>query len=330
MSPAGGVAEWSKATVLKTVGRKPRGFESLLLLNLNPAAAQRQSTRATAMSRSTGRHRRELAALRPGTNAASSGPGLRIGFLAASSLALLGCPNPNTYTTPRTIGSGHFQASVAVEAEGAYTPAAPSLDVPSSESKTEPMAPTCTFRLGLGDAWEIGARIGNMSSAGGDLKWNFLRSRRIDLALDPAFQVSLIRPTNDSGSPTTFSFYHLPLLVGVNLSRRASLVFTPGVTWGFASGGSVRFTNGLRGANDTSTGALGRFGVGADLRMVPGVTFHPEITFLRDLGSRDYPATLLYMAGIGFIFGAVPNYDDVGGGPPPGPPPAELAPPSTM
>ena len=28
----GGVAEWSKATVLKTVGRKLRGFESLLLL----------------------------------------------------------------------------------------------------------------------------------------------------------------------------------------------------------------------------------------------------------------------------------------------------------
>jgi hypothetical protein len=30
----GGVAEWSKATVLKTVGRKLRGFESLLLLKL--------------------------------------------------------------------------------------------------------------------------------------------------------------------------------------------------------------------------------------------------------------------------------------------------------
>jgi hypothetical protein len=29
----GGVAEWSKATVLKTVARKRRGFESLLLLN---------------------------------------------------------------------------------------------------------------------------------------------------------------------------------------------------------------------------------------------------------------------------------------------------------
>ena len=30
----GGVAEWSKATVLKTVARKRRGFESLLLLSL--------------------------------------------------------------------------------------------------------------------------------------------------------------------------------------------------------------------------------------------------------------------------------------------------------
>jgi hypothetical protein len=30
--PRGGVAEWPKATVLKTVARKRRGFESLLLL----------------------------------------------------------------------------------------------------------------------------------------------------------------------------------------------------------------------------------------------------------------------------------------------------------
>jgi hypothetical protein len=31
---SGGVAEWFKATVLKTVARKRRGFESLLLLDV--------------------------------------------------------------------------------------------------------------------------------------------------------------------------------------------------------------------------------------------------------------------------------------------------------
>ena len=38
--PPGGVAEWSKATVLKTVARKRRGFESLLLLKLPPPVSE--------------------------------------------------------------------------------------------------------------------------------------------------------------------------------------------------------------------------------------------------------------------------------------------------
>jgi hypothetical protein len=182
--------------------------------------------------------------------------------------------------------------------------------------------PTYTLRLGLGQSWEIGARIGNLSSLGGDFKWNFLRSSRIDLAIDPAFQVYEVTPNDSNGISTTFSFYHVPLLVGVNLSRRASLVFTPGVSWGFASGGSERFTNGLHDGSNTSTGALGRFGVGVDLRMWPGVALHPEVTFLRRLGASDYPKTILYVVGLGINFGAMPNYDDVNGDPPPAPPPA--------
>ncbi len=196
--------------------------------------------------------------------------GLRIGFLAASFLVLVGCVNPNTYTTPRTIGAWHFQNSIALEAEGAYTPAAPSTGVPAAEGGSDLVPPTYTLRLGLGHSWEIGARIGNLSSLGGDLKWNFLRSSRIDLAIDPAFQVYEVTGNDSNGISTTFSFYHVPLLVGVNLSRRASLVFTPGVSWGFASGGSERFTNGLHDGSNTSTGALGRFGVGVDLRMLAG------------------------------------------------------------
>ena len=248
--------------------------------------------------------------------------GLRIGFLAASFLGLVGCANPNTYTTPRTIGAWHFQNSIALEAAGAYTPAAPSIDVPAAESETDLVPPTYTLRLGLGRSWEIGARIGNLSSLGGDLKWNFLRSSLIDLAIDPAFQVYEVTPNDSNGISTTFSFYHVPLLVGVNLSRRASLVFTPGVSWGFASGGSERFTNGLHDGSNTSTGALGRFGVGVDLRMWPGVALHPEVTFLRRLGSSDYPKTILYVVGLGINFGAMPNYDDLNGDPPPAPPPA--------
>jgi hypothetical protein len=117
----------------------------------------------------------------------------------------------------------------------------------------------------------------------------------------------------------------VPVLVGLNVSRAVSLVFTPGVTWGFVSGGLTSNSSGTQQASAT-TGALGRFGLGADFRITPGFALHPEITFLRGLGSEN---TIIYMAGLGLNFGAMPNYDDVGGEPPPpaAPPPGYYPPP---
>ena len=171
---------------------------------------------------------------------------LRIGFLAASSLVLFGCPNPNTYTTPRTIGSGHLQGSAAVETWGFYIPTTSASYAPAERSAIYLVPPTFTLRLGLGASWEIAARASNMSSLGGDIKWNFLKSSGIDLAIDPAYQIYQISETDGSGTnqTQTFSYLNVPLLVGVNLSRTVSLVFTPGATWGFASSGKIRFTNG--------------------------------------------------------------------------------------
>ena len=160
---------------------------------------------------------------------------LRIGFLAASSMVLFGCPNPNTYTTPRTIGMGHLQGSAAVETWGFYIPTTSASYAPAERSAIYLVPPTFTLRLGLGASWEIGARASNMSSLGGDIKWNFLKSSRIDLAIDPAYQIYQVSETDGSGTDQThFSYLNVPLLVGVNLSRTVSLLFTPGATWGFS------------------------------------------------------------------------------------------------
>jgi len=231
--------------------------------------------------------------------------------LAASALLLFGCPNPNTYTTPRTIGSRHFQGSAALEVWGLYVPATSTATGRSAQYLTNP---TLSLRLGLGDAWESGARIGNMSSLGGDLKWNFLRSRRIDLAIDPAFQV-MDDFTALGGNGQIFTYVHVPLLVGVNLTRAASLVFTPGLSWGFTSSGALRFTDGPD--QGTRTGTIERLGIGADFRVRPGFALHPEITLLRAVGGDDR-IQYFYVAGLGFNFGAMPNYDDVGGSAAPG------------
>jgi hypothetical protein len=236
---------------------------------------------------------------------------LRIGFLAAGALVLLGCPNPNTYTTPRTIGSGHFQGSAAVEGWG-YIPTTSANYTPQERSGIYPAPPTFSLRLGLGNSWEIGARLGNLTSLGGDIKWNFLKSRKIDLAIDPAFQIYELSADDGSGKNQTFTYLHVPLLVGVNLSRTVSLVFTPGATWGFTSAGMIRFTDGPN--QGTTTGAIARFGVGADFRIMPGFALHPELTLLRGLGGDE---RIIYIAGLGFNFGAMPNYDDVGADPPP-------------
>jgi hypothetical protein len=251
-----------------------------------------------------------------------AGFGLRIGLLVACPLVLLtGCPNPNTYTTPRTIGSGNIQHSLAAEAWGFSIPTSNAYSTGETLSGTFPTLPTYTLRIGLGDQFEIAARLANMSSLGGDLKWNFLRSGTLDLAIDPGFQYFRLSVSDNSYNGTStlsVSYAHLPILVGVNLSRSVSLVFTPGITWGFASATASSGTSGQDQASAT-TGAIGRFGIGADFRMTSSFALHPEITFLRGLGTDQ---TILYMFGLGFNFGAMPNYDDVGGGPPPAPPPS--------
>jgi len=207
---------------------------------------------------------------------ARAGFALRIGFLAAGSLVLFGCPNPNTYTTPRTIGSGNFQHSLAAEAWGFSIPTSQA-NYASGEtlSATFPTLPTYTLRIGIGDSWEIGARVANMTSLGTDVKWNFLKSSGIDLAIDPAFQIFQLSASDGSGTDETLrvAYLHVPILVGVNLSRTVSLVFTPGVTWGFVSGTATSTNNGTDQASAT-TGAIGRFGLGVDFRLTPGFALH--------------------------------------------------------
>jgi hypothetical protein len=235
-------------------------------------------------------------------------------------LFLTGCPNPNTYTTPRTIGSGNIQHSLAAEAWGFSIPAGTAYSSSETLSGTFPTLPTYTLRIGLGDSWEIAARLANMSSLGGEIKWNFLRSGALDLAIDPSIQYFRLSVNDASNTTTSLSvgYLHVPILVGINLSRSVTLVATPGVTYGFASASASSTTSGTDQASAT-TGAIARFGIGFDFRMSSSFALHPEITFLRGLGTDQ---TILYMFGLGFNFGAMPNYDDVGGGPPPAPPPS--------
>ncbi len=250
---------------------------------------------------------------------------LRLAVLGPLALVCLGCPNPQTYTTPRTVGSGNFSHSIAAEGWGFSVPTTDSAGTTTTVTGTIPTFPTYTLRIGISDQFEIGARIANMSSLGVDLKFNFLRSPLFDLAIDPAAQVFAIGSSDSStgsSSSVRVVYLHAPVLAGINLSRGFSLVLAPGVTYGIVSG-TVSSSEGRDSASAT-TGVIGRFGVGFDIRVSPGFAVHPEITFLRTFSSD---ATMIYMVGVGFNFGTLPTYDDVGGGATPPPPPPPGAPP---
>jgi hypothetical protein len=249
---------------------------------------------------------------------------LRFALLGALATFCLGCPNPNTYTTPRTVGSGRISHSIAAEAWGFSVPGTNANGGATTLTGTLPTFPTYTLRVGIGDYAEIGARLANASSLGADFKLNFVRTPFLDVAIDPAGQIfQMTETSNGASSSVSIMYLHAPLLVGLNLSRNFSLVLAPGVTYGFASA-NVISGSGQDQASGT-TGAMGRMGFGFDIRMSPNFAMHPEITFLRTFESS---ATTLYILGIGFNFGAVPNYDDVGGGPPPATaPPAGYYPP---
>jgi len=246
-------------------------------------------------------------------------------------LLLTGCPNPNTYSTPRTAGHGKINHSIALESWG-YRFKDP--DSGASVSGMVPTFPTYVLRIGLGDQFEIGGRLANFSSVGADLKWNFLRSRGFDMAIDPgiqAFKLS-VSSTDGSGNSANSSvgvtYLHVPLLLGLNVSRNVTLMATPGFMWSIATG-SASTSDGSNAAA-TTTGGFGRLGLGVDLRISSGFGLHPEVTFLHAFNDAG---TTIYLLGIGFNFGGLPSYADLDenpAAPPPGayqPPPPGYPPP---
>ncbi|MFO0679874.1 MAG: hypothetical protein U0169_25345 [Polyangiaceae bacterium] len=209
---------------------------------------------------------------------------------------LAGCPSPGSYGTPRTVPRGRVAHTLAVEvvhAEDVTTKNVPF-------ARTFPSTPTYVLRAGLWDRGELGLRLAHLSSLGADLKWNFLRTYRFDMAIDPGAQI-FVTPT--SGNAAVTGYVHVPLLFGINVSRRVSFVPTFGVTVSASSlkaGGESTF------AAATDTGALGRAGLGVNLRVRPTFALHPEVTVLR---SFDATGRTFVLAGLGVSFGHLPDYD---------------------
>jgi hypothetical protein len=230
--------------------------------------------------------------------------GIRMGAICATAALCTGCPNPNTYGTPRTTPTGTIQHSVAAEAFGF---SGHDVETNTDSGGVIPTVPTYTLRVGVADSVDIGARIANLTSIGADVKWNFIKSEVFDMAIDPSFQFFHLS-TSSAGADSSFSVLYLngPLMFGINLGDSVSIVPTLGVTYGWASA-SVASDNERESASG-STGLMFRPGLGFDFRISERFALHPEVTFLRTLKGSDEDSATLYMFGLGFNFGSLPKF----------------------
>jgi hypothetical protein len=215
------------------------------------------------------------------------------------------CPNPNTYTTPRTVEKGRVSHSIAAEGIGLRTTTSE-----GSASASFPTFPSYAARIGLADRWELGVRLTNLSSVGADAKYNPVRTEFFDLALDPGAQVfwmSSGSSTSDDGTQAEsifIGYLHAPLLVGFNMGDSVSLVLSPGASVALVSG-SFETSEDAQDAAFTRGGFFGRVGAGFDFRLLDNFALHPEVTFLDDFRNDS---TVVYVFGLGFNFGALPRF----------------------
>jgi hypothetical protein len=219
---------------------------------------------------------------------------------AGLALLLCGCPNPNTYTVPRTLDPGEMQATLSPELFAYhYTSNTRSL------TGVTPTAPSFGMRYGLSDGVELGGRLSSMASPVVDAKIRLVRGV-VDVAIDPGAQLLYLYV---NGSSETEFLLHLygPVLVGINLSPSVTLVASPGVGYGLATSRLDTSTSPAEIAAG-ATGFTGRIGFGVDIRTGRRSAVHPEITVMRVF---DGAQTIMGVLGLGLNMGAMPDYSDL-------------------
>ena len=242
--------------------------------------------------------------------------GIRLAFIGVAAALCTGCPNPNTYGTPRTTPVGKISHTVAAEgfryAVGVPRTTTDAAGNPTTttveNSATLPNAPTYQLRVGVLDSLDIGARISNMTSFGADVKWNFIKSDMFDLAIDPGFQVFHIGASSGGTSSSFTEFYgHAPLILGINVADSVTIVPTVGVTYGLSSA-STTSTEADSSAAASIDGLMFRGGLGFNFRISPKFAMQPELTYLKFLNGTNDPDISWVIFGLGFNFGALPEY----------------------
>jgi hypothetical protein len=236
----------------------------------------------------------------------------RLLVLAAAPLGvttLTGCPNPNTYGTPRTIAPGKVQIVASLEGVGLSETSRPTGTgtQTASYSVFSPTLPSVGVRIGVADSVDLGVRLAELSSLEFDGKFNFLRTRTFDMAIDPGVQGAYI---GVDGTTLGLFYFNVPLLLGVNFSHALTLVLTPGFSYLVATASNVNGSG--TSAYVSGSAPLARLGVGLNIRIGERFALQPEVTALRGFDSEE---PTYWNFGLGFVIGtskrSMPNYDDL-------------------
>jgi hypothetical protein len=204
-------------------------------------------------------------------------------------LALLaagpGCAMPNLYTTPRATPRGKATGTLA-----------PQL-VDQPELRNEAYAMQLGVRLGLAPRLDAGLRT-NFAAIGGDVKWNAVRSRDFDFALDGGVEIL----------PDTL-YVDMPLLFGINLGEAITLLPSTGITLGLGNqptmNGRDTYDDGVL-LRRPAGRVLIRGGLGAQLRLTPRFAVVPEFTYTGPVDGGIHGTSEYLAFGLGFCFGPQP------------------------
>ena len=228
--------------------------------------------------------------------------------LAGMLAFLAGCPNPQTYGTPRTLDPGKWQIGVAAEAFGV------SADVKTTNSTGQvgttregvylPNLPSVGARVGLADRVDFGFGLKNLYSPTLDLKVNFLKTKYFDMSVAPMINYIFAAT---SGATVQLFYFHVPLLLGINFSEAVSLVLTPGFVYGLAVGTGTASTS----ATGSFYGSAPwfRIGGGVNIRVNRKIALQPEVTMIRSF-SDDTGNAMAFFFGIGVSFLNQPDFSE--------------------
>jgi hypothetical protein len=202
-----------------------------------------------------------------------------------------GCmPSINTYSTPRTVPGPKLEHTVAAEGF---------VDLKHRRRGVQQALPLPTvyaLRFAYLERADLGVRVAHPGSVVLDTKWNFLRSRVFDAAIDPGFASEL-------DLYVARLWWHLPLMVGVNVEDWLSMVFVQGVSRMYA----------LRNVDPVDVELFRdddwyyRAGLGLDMRIASGLALHPEATIMHPIASRN-EITLPLQVGMAANWGGLPSF----------------------